>query len=165
MTFFLNLLFLLSTALFVAVQARSRSDLCGISIHASDYPDVGSFVTTEGTFHVPQARYRTDDPPTLINHGIALCCGDDCSARLAAFITTWEWDTPGTISLPGFHFYPYFMVHMSHSVGMRKYYLDPHLRLIYMRLMAYSYDPCQDLNTSDTVRIKLEILNQTKAQM
>lgn len=66
---------------------KQRTDLCGMSMHASDIPNIGSFKEVQGTWIVPEGleRFddREDDAPGL-TQSVGLCCGDDCSLRLSA---------------------------------------------------------------------------------
>jgi hypothetical protein len=55
-------------------------------MHASDFPDVGSFSAVEATWTIPEvaptAKGSEDEAP-YVSHGVALCCGDECSTRLS----------------------------------------------------------------------------------
>ncbi len=72
----------------LAVDAtNSRKDLCGLSMHTSDFPDAGSFSSIEATWTIPEIPLRWDQPAEQardLSHGVALCCGDDCSTRIGA---------------------------------------------------------------------------------
>ncbi|KAK4235082.1 hypothetical protein C8A03DRAFT_18123 [Achaetomium macrosporum] len=82
---------------FPAQGTKTRKDLCGVSMHARDFPDRGSFSAVEATFTVPQVAYDPIYDPAVtgkhhqnasyfpyVNNCVALCCGDDCSTRLSA---------------------------------------------------------------------------------
>lgn len=107
----LSFFFLITASSPEPVLARNRRDLCGISMHASDFPDLGNFSTIAATLAVPQIFSRPGDArdpyPELI-HGIALCCGDDCSTRLSVYLATFSSGASNFTSRPYFHLYPYF---------------------------------------------------------
>ncbi|KAL2171349.1 hypothetical protein VTG60DRAFT_2991 [Thermothelomyces hinnuleus] len=67
---------LLAAAGLPTAQAnKSRKDLCGVSMHTSDLgPEVAEVEDEDGSGG--RAPY--------VSQGVALCCGDDCSTRLAA---------------------------------------------------------------------------------
>jgi hypothetical protein len=73
---------------------KNREDLCGVSVHATDFPDTGNFSVIDGTFTVPTvnpiavASGSEDLRPTIFN-GVALCCGTDCSTRLSVGVKVW----------------------------------------------------------------------------
>ncbi|KAH6844590.1 hypothetical protein B0I37DRAFT_433006 [Chaetomium sp. MPI-CAGE-AT-0009] len=70
-----------------ALGYRERKDLCGISMHTSDIPDIGNFSVIDATWRVPEVVIRYDDTTNdapYVSQGVALCCGDDCSTRLSA---------------------------------------------------------------------------------
>lgn len=159
--------FLLLAAVSSAIaHARTRNDLCGISMHTSDFPDLGDFSTIESTLTVPQVFGWPGDTRAFpqINHGVALCCGDDCSARLSAYISTWISDTTNYTAGPWFHFYPYFTPHRAPSPrnNMRR---STHIQVLqfsnidcYLRYLA-------DLNASDTLFLRLERIGPTRTEM
>lgn len=85
----------------VAALLGLSNDLCGISLHQSDYPELPGFRNIEVGWIVPQLLPRRwtspgvvdppDDPPPqshTLAQEVALCCGDDCSTRLSAGIVT-----------------------------------------------------------------------------
>jgi hypothetical protein len=72
----------------------SREDLCGVSVHAADFPDIGNLSVIDGTFTVPtvtpsglDAGSGKIDPSIFA--GVALCCGTDCSTRLSVGVQVW----------------------------------------------------------------------------
>ena len=71
----------------------SREDLCGVSVHATDFPDIGNFSVIDGTFTVPtvtpvELASGSGKKPSVFN-GVALCCGNDCSTRLSVGVQVW----------------------------------------------------------------------------
>jgi hypothetical protein len=83
-----NLVALLAVFIPLVVYAiQTRNDLCGLSMHTSDFPDVGDFSSIEATWTVPQVPLRWQDLGAQSQQtfqGVSLCCGDDCSTRLSA---------------------------------------------------------------------------------
>lgn len=70
---------------------ESRKDLCGVSIHTTDLPDIHGFQSVEATWTVPEVALAPEgsEPDAIYTtHGVALCCGADCSTRLAAGVQT-----------------------------------------------------------------------------
>jgi hypothetical protein len=66
---------------------QTRNDLCGLSMHSSDFPDVGDFSSIEATWTVPQIPLRWQEYGAQAQEtfqGVSLCCGDNCSTRLIA---------------------------------------------------------------------------------
>jgi hypothetical protein len=55
-------------------------------MHTSDIPDIGNFSIVDATWTVPEVADREDGDmeAPYVSQGVALCCGDDCSTRLAA---------------------------------------------------------------------------------
>lgn len=72
----------------------NREDLCGLSVHAADFPDIGGFSVIDGAFTVPQVAPQNVAPHKSVTSylyaGVALCCGKDCSTRLEAGVRTWS---------------------------------------------------------------------------
>ncbi|KAL2179628.1 uncharacterized protein P884DRAFT_194745 [Thermothelomyces heterothallicus CBS 202.75] len=70
---------------------KNRKDLCGVSMHTSDLgPEVGNFSVIDAAWGVPEVIAEVEDEDgsggraPYVSQGVALCCGDDCSTRLAA---------------------------------------------------------------------------------
>jgi hypothetical protein len=86
----LKLLVFLTAYSPVTVSAnRGRKDVCGLSMHASDFPNIGSFSVIEATWTVPEVARKAEfekEPTPFVWPGVALCCGDGCSTRLFAGI-------------------------------------------------------------------------------
>jgi hypothetical protein len=83
-------MFLLLTIAIPVLTLRSN-DLCGMSIHQTDSPELPGFQSIEVGWTVPQLFIRPSESGTrspLVAQEIALCCGDDCSSRLSAGILT-----------------------------------------------------------------------------
>lgn len=91
------LLALLVAAGLPTTQAnKSRKDLCGVSMHTSDLgPDAGNFSVIDAAWRIPEVISEAEDEDgssrkaPYVSQGVALCCGDDCSTRLAA--GAWAW--------------------------------------------------------------------------
>ena len=84
-----TLFFLLTIA--TPVLALRSNDLCGMSIHQTDSPELPGFQSIEVGWTVPQLFIRPGDSgprSPLVAQEIALCCGDECSSRLSAGILT-----------------------------------------------------------------------------
>lgn len=165
------LLMVLVFTSFSAHGNRNRKDLCGLSMHASDVPDVSNFSIISATWTIPEVLPRNlgseVDAPWL-SHGVALCCGDDCSTRLSAGM--WATSSPfegggndpytatpmyqlspnfGPMLLPGQH---KFRTYRTEFSCLSKSITD-HLTCV------------SGMNSSDTLRTSLEIVSPSTARM
>ena len=119
------ILVLLGSAPIAVDAANSRKDLCGLSMHASDFPDAGSFSSIEATWTVPEIPLRWDQPAEqarTLSHGVALCCGDDCSTRISAgFVAQYRQQNRTYTALPmvlvGPQFEPYYKEFDFYDIG------------------------------------------------
>ena len=119
------ILVLLGSAPIAVDAANSRKDLCGLSMHASDFPDAGSFSSIEATWTVPEIPLRWDQPAEqarALSHGVALCCGDDCSTRIGAgFVAHYRQQNRTYTALPmvlvGPQFEPYYKEFDFYDIG------------------------------------------------
>ncbi|KAL2163845.1 hypothetical protein VTH06DRAFT_5904 [Thermothelomyces fergusii] len=82
---------LASSSLPTAQANKSRKDLCGVSMHTSDLgPEAGNFSVIDAAWRVPEVISESGDEDgsggraPYVSQGVALCCGNDCSTRLAA---------------------------------------------------------------------------------
>jgi hypothetical protein len=103
-----------------ALGNRDRKDLCGISMHTSDLPDMGNFSVIDATWRVPEVVSRPDDTTNdapYIAQGVALCCGDDCSTRISAGIWVY-YDNTASARFQFSPAFPVFKMPGAHNFGM-----------------------------------------------
>ncbi|KAK4140731.1 uncharacterized protein C8A04DRAFT_14651 [Dichotomopilus funicola] len=127
---------------------KNRTDLCGMSMHASDMPNIGSFAAVQGTWVIPEGLQRYEDSERDapgVSQSVALCCGDDCSLRLAA----------GTLSYP-----------REDHEKLGYYTAEPWFQLS-PAFPAIQWPADMDLtfNTSAVIRSNVQILGPSKAKI
>ncbi|KAL2194234.1 hypothetical protein P885DRAFT_43372 [Corynascus similis CBS 632.67] len=141
----MRFLFLAVSSLLTVQANKGRRDLCGVSVHASDIPDIGNFSVIDATWRVPDVvpeRDEFDRRAPYISQGVALCCGDDCSTRLAAG----TWASPRDSG------------HSSSASAM--FQLSPVFGP-FLIPAAHHFE----FNSSDVLRTRVEILEADKAQL
>ncbi|KAH6649330.1 hypothetical protein F5144DRAFT_634547 [Chaetomium tenue] len=153
-----------------ALGNKNRKDLCGVSMHTSNIPGVGNFSAIDATWRVPEVAGRPGDNPNSftwphVKHGVALCCGDDCSTKLSASILVSAPD-PGrgymasamfelspafpTLVIPEAH---NFYINSSDVIWMRAEILDSHTAQL-------TFSKFVDNNSNITVSVNLGIGTQ-----
>ncbi|KAK3290918.1 uncharacterized protein B0H64DRAFT_478767 [Chaetomium fimeti] len=128
-----------------ALGLQERRDLCGLSMHTSEIPDIGNFSVIDASWTVPVVITREDDTAKdapYVSQGVALCCGDDCSTRLSAGMWVYERSPEGKHA--GFA-----MFQLSPTFGT---FLIPHEHQLY-------------LNDGDILWTRAEILGPNLAQL
>ncbi len=161
-------LVLLACTLISVDATNSRKDLCGLSMHASDFPDVGTFSSIEATWTIPEIPLRWDQPAEQardLSHGVALCCGDDCSTRIAAgFVAQVRQQNRTYTALPmllvGPLFEPYYKGFDFYDIGTW-FLLDGDT----VWLPVLTADDSIDLTSSDRVWVRLELRSATSAHV
>ncbi len=154
----------------VCVDAsQTRKDLCGLSMHASDFPDAGTFSSIEATWTVPTIPRLWDAlgwQTQNLSHGVALCCGDDCSTRIAAgFVASVPQANKNYTAIPMMLVGPYFAPYTKfdfHNMGECP--VTPYCSENLVSWLTHA--PLRlELTSTDRIWTRLEIRSPNRAHM